>query len=76
MLGKAILALFAVTVIGLAATTGALARGGGSGDYLPAVGYPLLFSFSSERICHPVRRRVLTRQLERGRPGSRPLGHY
>lgn len=62
MLRKAILTLLAVTVIGLAATTSASARGGGGGDYLPAVGYPLLFTFSSYHAsCHPVRRRVLTR---------------
>jgi hypothetical protein len=56
MLRKAILTLLAVTVIGLAATTSASARGGGGGDYLPAVGYPLLFTFSSYHAsCHPVR---------------------
>jgi hypothetical protein len=61
MLRKAILALLAVAVIGLAATTGASARGGGGGDYPAAVGYLYPFSFSSERVCHPARRRVLTR---------------
>ena len=61
MLHKAILALLAVTMVGLAGVTVASARGGGGGDYPAAVGYPLPFSFSSERICHPVRQRVLTR---------------
>jgi hypothetical protein len=59
MLHKPILALLAVIVIGLAPTTGASARGGG--DYPTAVGYLYPFSFSSGRVCHPVRRRVLTR---------------
>ena len=62
MLHKAILALLAAAVIGLAATTGASAGGGGGGDNLPEVGYPFPFSLSSpERVCHPVRQRVLTR---------------
>jgi hypothetical protein len=70
MLRETILALLAVTVIGLAPTTRASARGGGGGDYPAAVGYLYPFSFSSERVCHPVRRRVLTRhgsRLCRGR---------
>jgi len=61
MLHKPILALLVVTLIGLAPTTGASARGGGGGDYPTAVGYLYPFSFSSGRVCHPVRRRVLTR---------------
>jgi len=57
MLRETILALLAVTVIGLAPTSGASARGGG--DYPTAVGYLYPLSFSSGRVCHPVRRRVL-----------------
>ena len=67
---KAILALLAVTVIGLAPTTRASARGGDGGDYPTAVGYLYPLSFGSERVCHPVRRRVLMRhgsRLCRGR---------
>ena len=59
MLRKAILALLALTVIGLAGTAGALAHGGGSGDF-PAVGYPFLFSLDYQPKCHLVQRRVLT----------------
>jgi hypothetical protein len=59
MLHKAILALLAVSVIGLAEVTTASARGGGV--YPAAVGYPFPFSFSSQRICHPVRQRVFRR---------------
>jgi hypothetical protein len=47
MLHKAILALLAVSVIGLAEATTASVRGGGGGDYPAAVGYPFPFSFSS-----------------------------
>jgi hypothetical protein len=70
MLREAILALLAVTVIGLAPTSGASARGAGGGDYPVAVSYLYPLSFGSERVCHPVRRRVLMRhgsRLCRGR---------
>jgi hypothetical protein len=59
MLHKAILALLAVTMIGLAGTTAASARG--ERGYPTAVAYLYPFSFGSERICHPVRHRVLMR---------------
>ena len=60
---KAIISLLAVIVIviGSMRTTAASAHGGGGGDYPAAVGYPYLFSFNSERACHVVQRRVLTR---------------
>jgi len=62
MLHNAVLAVLAVSVIGLTGMTAVSARGGGGGDYLPAVDYPLISSFSSpHRICHPLRQRVLTR---------------
>jgi len=60
MFRKGVLALLAVIVASAAATTGASGHGGGGGDY-PAYGYPFAFSLSSERACHPVQRRVLTR---------------
>jgi hypothetical protein len=60
MLHKAILTLLAVTVIGFAAATSAVAHGGGAGDF-PAVGYPFLFVPDYQPNCHIVQRRVLTR---------------
>jgi hypothetical protein len=54
-------ALLAMIMLGLAGVTAAWAHGGGAGDYPAAVGYPYLFSLNSERACHVVQRRVLTR---------------
>jgi hypothetical protein len=57
---KAIVSLLAVIAICLMRATAASAHGGGGGDYPAAVGYAYLFS-NSERICHVVQRRVITR---------------
>jgi len=58
---KAIWGLLAAIVIGFTGTTAASARGGGGGDYPSAVVYPYLPSVNSERACHVVQRRMLTR---------------
>ncbi len=58
---KAIVSLLAAIVICLTRATTASAHGGGGGDYPAVVGYPFVSSFSSERICHVVQRRVKTR---------------
>jgi hypothetical protein len=60
MVRKAILAFVALTVIGLAGTASAAARGGGVGDF-PAVGYPFLFSLNYRPNCQLSQRRVMTR---------------
>jgi hypothetical protein len=70
MLHKTILASLALIVIGLLGTTGALARGGGGGDF-PAVGYPFAFGSSYQPHCHVVQRRVVTRYGWRGANGYR-----
>ncbi|MBV9533220.1 MAG: hypothetical protein JO283_19675 [Bradyrhizobium sp.] len=60
MLRKAILALLALIVIGLAGAACAAAHGGAAGDF-PAVGYPFLFSLNYQPNCHLYQRRVMTR---------------
>jgi hypothetical protein len=63
MLHRAALTLLVVIVVSSVETTSAWAGGGdypAFGNY-PAFGYPYAFSFNSERECHLVQRRLLTR---------------
>jgi len=58
---KAISGFLAVIVVGLTGATAASAHGDGGAHYPAAIGYPYLPSLNSERACHVVQRRMLTR---------------
>lgn len=60
MFHKFTFSLLAATVFCLGSGA-AWANGGGGGDYPPEAGYSFLMGFNSQRACHLVQRRVLTR---------------